>query len=91
VYGFFSFVNGQYLFFTVAFGLIIAGEYHSRLQLCDTMQHQHMSTNGFDSPPTPSKDMSKTIEPTNDISILVDGTTTVPNIEFSKCSSQAFR
>jgi hypothetical protein len=74
-------------FFTIALGLIIASEYQSRLQLRNTMQHQHVSTNGFDSPPTPSKDMSKVIEPTNDISILVDGTTMVPNIELSKCNS----
>ncbi len=91
MYGFFPFINGQYLFFIVAFGLIIAGEYHSRLQLRNIMQHQHMSTNGFDSPPTPSKDMSKAIERTNDISILVDGTTMVPNIELSKCNSQTFK
>jgi hypothetical protein len=35
--------------------------------------------------------MSTTIEPTNNIFVLVDGTTTVPNIEFSKYSSQTFR
>jgi len=50
-----------------------------------------MSTNGFDSPPTPSKDMLKTIELANDISTLIDGTTTRPNIELSKCSNQAFK
>jgi hypothetical protein len=50
-----------------------------------------MSTNGLDSPPTPSKDMSKFIEPTNDISTLVDGTTTMPNIELNKCNSQVFK
>jgi hypothetical protein len=46
-----------------------------------------MPTSGFDSPPTPSKDISKAIEPTNDLSILVDGTITVPNIELSKCNN----
>jgi hypothetical protein len=50
-----------------------------------------MSTNGFDLPPTPSKDMSKVIEPTNDISTLVDGTITMPNIELNKCNSQVFK
>jgi hypothetical protein len=48
-----------------------------------------MSTNGFDSPPTPSKDMLKTIELANDISTLIDGTTTEPNIELNKCINQA--
>ncbi len=50
------------------------------------MQHHHMSTSGFDSP---SKDMLETIEPTNDISTLVDGATTEPNIELNKCNCQA--
>jgi hypothetical protein len=43
-----------------------------------------MSTSGFDSLPTPSKDMSKAIEPTNNISTLVDGATTRPNIDLKK-------
>jgi hypothetical protein len=30
-----------------------------------------MSTSGFDSPPTPSKDMSEVVEPTNNIVTLV--------------------
>jgi len=50
-----------------------------------------MSTNGFDSPPTPSKDILKAIELANNISTLIDGTTTKPNIELNKCSSQAFK
>ncbi len=53
------------------------------------MQHHHMSTSGFDSPPTPSKDMLKNIELTNNVFALVDGTTTEPNIKFNKCNSQA--
>ncbi len=55
------------------------------------MQHQNMSTSGFDSPSTPSKDMLKVIELANNISALIDGTTTRPNIELDKCSSQAFK
>jgi hypothetical protein len=35
--------------------------------------------------------MSEIIEPTNDISTLVDGATTKPNIELRKCSSQSFK
>lgn len=83
MYGFFSFMNGHYLFFIVALGLIIAGEYHSRLQLHNTMQHQHMSTNGFDSPPTPSKDMSKAIKPTNNIFVLVDEPLRCPTLSLA--------
>jgi hypothetical protein len=45
-----------------------------------------MSTSGFDSPLTPSKDMPETIEPTNDIFAFVNGTTIEPNIEFNKCN-----
>jgi hypothetical protein len=47
-----------------------------------------MSTNGFDSLLTPSKDMLKVVEPTNNIFALVDGIIIVPNIEFSKCNNQ---
>jgi len=36
------------------------------------MQHQHMLISGFDSSPTPSKDLLKVVEFTNDISTLVD-------------------
>jgi hypothetical protein len=39
-----------------------------------------MSSSGFDSPPTLSKDMSKVVKPTNIISTLVNGTTTKPNM-----------
>jgi hypothetical protein len=46
-----------------------------------------MSTNGFDSSPTPSKDMLKVVEPTNNISAFIDGATTMLNIEVNKCSS----
>jgi len=53
------------------------------------MQHHHMSTSGFDSPPTPSKDMLKNIELANNVSALVDGATTEPNIKLNKCNSQA--
>lgn len=52
------------------------------------MQHQNMSTSGFDSPPTPSRDMLKVIELANNIFALINGTTTMPNIELDKCSSQ---
>jgi hypothetical protein len=53
------------------------------------MQHHHMSTSGFDSPPTPSKDMLQIIEPTNNIFALVDGASIGPNIELNKCNNQA--
>jgi hypothetical protein len=46
-----------------------------------------MSTSGFDSPPTPSKDMSEVVELNNNIYTLVDGATTMPNNELSKCSN----
>ncbi len=49
-----------------------------------------MSTSWFDSLLTPSKDMSKAIEPTNNIYALVDGTTIKPNIELSKCNLVSF-
>lgn len=47
-----------------------------------------MSTNGFDSLLTLSKDMLKVVEPTNNIFALVDGIIIVPNIEFIKCNNQ---
>ncbi len=55
------------------------------------MQHQHMSTSGFDLTPTPSKDMSKVVEPTNNIYVFINGATIVPNIKLNKCSNQAFK
>jgi hypothetical protein len=48
-----------------------------------------MSISGFDSSPTPSKDMSKVVELANNMYAFIDGTTFVPNIEFNKCNSQA--
>jgi hypothetical protein len=87
-YGFINFINGEHLIFTTALGPITTSEDYS---CANTMQHQHMSTNGFDSPPTPSKDILKFIELANNISTLIDGTTTKPNIELNKCSSQAFK
>jgi hypothetical protein len=50
-----------------------------------------MSTGGFDSSPTPSKDMSKVVEPTNNIYALINGAIPMPNIELIKCNSQAFK
>lgn len=63
-----------YIYFVATLGPIAIGEYQRRLQLHNTMQHQHMSSNGFDSPPTLSFDMSKVVKPTNVISTLVNGT-----------------
>jgi hypothetical protein len=48
-----------------------------------------MSTNGFDSPLTPSKDMFKVVELVNNFFAFVDGVIIMPNIELSKCNSQA--
>ncbi len=76
VFRFVTFINAQYIYFVVALGPNDIGENQCRLQLHNAMQHQHMSSSGFDSPPILSMDISKVVKTTNVISTLVNGTNT---------------